>query len=242
MKSTKTTLPRKRPVKSRSVSDESIYWEIYNAIVEHRLLPGSKLGQDELGKLFGVSKTRVRPILHQLAQQKIVVIEPMRGAFVAKPSVEEAREVNVARQLLEDGIVREAARRITPADIEELKRNVEQEKDARLKGKTDEAHRLTGEFHMKVAEIAGNKIAAEVIRDLISRDSLVVAIYQKSHGVGCSLDAHQDLINAIASGDEVVAADCMKKHLVEIGNSLKPDTPAPGSGKLGKAFPNIKQK
>ena len=65
------------------MTDDEIYREIFDAIVEGRLSPGEKLGQDELGKVFGVSKTRIRPILHRLNDQKIVVIEPMRGAWRA---------------------------------------------------------------------------------------------------------------------------------------------------------------
>lgn len=241
MKQTAETL-RNNSERPRSITDGEIYWEIYNAIAEQRLKPGEKLGQDELGEIFGVSKTRIRPILSQLARQCIVEIKPMKGAFVAFPSVEEARQVNQARQLIEDGIVRAAARQITPEHIAALQQNVEQEKEARLRGQLDVAHRLTGEFHLRVAEIAGNAIAKEIVQGLISRDSLVVAIYQKQQGSGCcSIDAHSALIDAIASGDEELASASMKKHLVEILESLSLDDLTTESSQLNKAFPGLKK-
>ena len=230
--------PEKRDQDVRPITDDEIYQEIFDAIVEHRLQPGEKLGQDELGEIFGVSKTRVRPILQLLAQQKIVVIEPMRGAFVAKPSVDEAREVNAARQIIEEGIVRAATRNITPEGIATLENNIAEEKEARLLDQIDRAHRLTGIFHLKVAEIAGNEVIVDIVRDLISRDSLVVALYQKPNAVGCSIRGHTELVTAIASGDEDVAAACMKKHLTEVVESLSLEDEATAGGHLRGAFLN----
>ena len=60
------------------------------AIVEHRLLPGAKLVEQKLADHFGVSRTLVRQALFQLAQNKLIRMEPARGAFVAAPSVDEA--------------------------------------------------------------------------------------------------------------------------------------------------------
>jgi DNA-binding GntR family transcriptional regulator len=226
--------------KRGTISDEEIYREIYNAIVENRLPPGSKLGQDELGDIFGVSKTRVRPVLHLLAQQKIVVIEPMRGAFVAHPSVEEARAVNSARQILEEGVVRVAVRKASPRHIEGLRENVTEEQAARLRNDTGWAHTLTGHFHCKLAEITGNAVIVDLVRELISRDSLVVALYQKPTAVGCSLTGHTELIDTIASGDEEAAAACMRKHLQEVVESLDLDAEKGKSGQLRTAFRHLR--
>lgn len=212
----------KGPVSTRprSLSDQDIYREIHDAIVEQRLPPGAKLGQDELGAIFGVSKTRVRPILHMLAQKKIVVIERMRGAFVARPSVEEAREVNAARQIVEEGVVRAATRMATPEHIAGLSRNIAEERKARQRNELGLAHRLTGRFHRELAAITGNQVVVELVRELISRDSLVVALYQKPNAVGCSITDHAELIDAIAAGDEERAAATMRHHLQAVIDSL----------------------
>lgn len=204
----------------RTLTDQDIYREIHDAIVEQRLPPGAKLGQDELGAIFGVSKTRVRPILHMLAQQKIVVIERMRGAFVARPSVEEAREVNAARQIVEEGVVRAATRMATADHIAALRRNIAEERKARQRNELGLAHRLTGRFHRELAAITGNQVVVDLVRELISRDSLVVALYQKPTAVGCSIVGHAELVDAIASGDEERAAASMRQHLQEVIDSL----------------------
>lgn len=223
-----------------TISDDEIYREIYDAIVENRLPPGSKLGQDELGDIFGVSKTRIRPVLHLLAQQKIVAIEPMRGAFVAQPSVEEARAVNAARQILEEGVVRVAVRMATPQQVEDLRKNVEEEQAARLRNETGWAHRLTGHFHCKLAEITGNAVIVDLVRELVSRDSLVVALYQKPSAIGCSITGHAELIDSIASGDEEAAAACMRRHLQEVVDSLSLDGEKDKAGHLRSAFRHLR--
>ncbi len=222
-----------------ALSDDDIHREIYNAIIDGRLHPGEKLGQDELGKVFGVSKTRIRPILHRLSDQKIVTIEPMRGAFVARPSVEEAREVNAARQIIEEGVIRAATRVAKPKHLKMLRRIVADENEARQSQKMGCAHRLTGEFHCELARIIGNEVVADVVRDLVSRDSLVVGLYQRPNSSACSLHGHSQLIDRIADGDEDAAAHAMRHHLQDVMASLDLGPGQPAAVSLKSAFPHL---
>lgn len=221
------------------MTDDEIYREIFDAIVEGRLSPGEKLGQDELGKVFGVSKTRIRPILHRLNDQKIVVIEPMRGAFVARPSVEEAREVNAARQIIEEGVIRAATRVAQPAHLKLLREIVAEERAARDNRNGGRAHRLTGEFHCELARVTGNEVVSEVVRELVSRDSLVVALYQRPGSSGCSLHGHADLIDRIAEGDEDAAAHAMRHHLRDVMSTLDLGDRTRKADALAKAFSHL---
>src|SRR5437870_948791 len=79
-----------RPVKRTSVSFAVIAKHITAAIIDRRIPPGTKLGEVSLGEVFGVSRTKVRQALYQLAKDKLVNLYPGRGAFVAEPSVKEA--------------------------------------------------------------------------------------------------------------------------------------------------------
>ena len=63
----------------------SIVEALTRAIVEHRLQPGTKLAEQKLADHFGVSRTLVRQALFQLSQNRLVRLEPARGAFVAAP-------------------------------------------------------------------------------------------------------------------------------------------------------------
>ena len=91
------------------------------AIVEHRLHPGTKLAEQKLADHFGVSRTLVRQALFQLSQNRLIRLEPARGAFVAAPSVIEARQVFAVRRMLEAVMTRAFVREVTPAKIKALK-------------------------------------------------------------------------------------------------------------------------
>src|SRR5215208_6073563 len=74
-------------------SVDVIFQRILGAILEHRLPPGTKLGEEKLAAVFGVSRTQVRQALARLTHDRIVTLIANRGAFVSSPTVDEAREV-----------------------------------------------------------------------------------------------------------------------------------------------------
>ena len=78
---------------SAGSTTQRIVESVTTAIVERRLLPGTKLAEQQIADIFGVSRTVVRQALNQLSRDHLVVLEPARGAFVATPSVDEARQV-----------------------------------------------------------------------------------------------------------------------------------------------------
>ena len=106
-------------------STSMIVQALTKAIVEHRLQPGSKLAEQKLADHFGVSRTLVRQALLQLSQHQLVTLEPARGAFVAAPSVTEARQVFAVRRMLESEMVRTFVQQVTPAKIKALKEHLD---------------------------------------------------------------------------------------------------------------------
>src|SRR4026208_1724869 len=84
------------------------------AILEHRLLPGTKLGEDEIGEIYGASRTLVGTAPHQPAPEGTVNLATNRGAFVARPTPGDAREVFEARRLIEPTIVDHAIDAVSP--------------------------------------------------------------------------------------------------------------------------------
>ena len=88
----------------RTTTDK-IVASVTTAIVERRLMPGTKLVEQQIADIFKVSRTVVRQALNQLSRDKLVTLEPARGAFVREPSVEEARQVYEVRTLLEGAML-----------------------------------------------------------------------------------------------------------------------------------------
>lgn len=196
-----------------------------DAIISRRLAPGTKLPEDELASIFSVSRTIVRSALQALSHDRVVRLEPNRGAFVAQPSIKEAREVFDARGLIEPKLAAMAARSATAGDIDRLREHLESERKVSKAGKDTDAIRLSALFHIKLAEIADHSIFTEFVRDLVSRSSLIIALYWHRRDTTCKCDAHQALVEAISNGKSAEAAALMKRHISDLlaGLDLSPN-------------------
>ncbi len=201
--------------------------ELTQAIAGHRLQPGTKLAEQKLADHFGVSRTLVRQALHQLAQNRLVTLEPARGAFVAAPTPGEARQVFAVRRMLEAEMARTFAREATPAMLRELRAHVAREQAALEAGEAASGIELLGDFHVRMAELLDNAVLAQVLGDLISRSSLVALMYQRAGAAEHSAAEHVQIVKALAARDAERAAALMDEHLRNVEASLAFDRPAP---------------
>ncbi|MEX0311904.1 MAG: GntR family transcriptional regulator [Tateyamaria sp.] len=202
------------------MSSEGIARRLTEAVHEHRVLPGTKLSEDEVGEVFGVSRTIVRQALRAMAHEGLVSIERNRGAFIAKPSVKDAREVFEARALLEPQTARAAAERATAADVALLERHIEQEHAALAAGEAGRALKLSGLFHIEIARVADQQTIEAFIQQLVSRSSLVIALYWQRRNALCESHAHHALLDAFRDNDADKAEELMKGHLVDLVSQL----------------------
>ena len=197
------------------------------AIVEHRLQPGTKLAEQKLADHFGVSRTLVRQALFQLAQNRLVTLEPARGAFVATPSVEEARQVFAVRRMLETEMTRAFVRSVTPAKLKALRAHVASEKAAMGTHDASTRTELLGDFHVRMAELTGNDVLARMLGELISRCSLITLMYQSASAAQHSADEHSAIVAALAARDETTAVRLMTEHLLHVEENLVFDRTLP---------------
>lgn len=201
-------------------SVDAIHQRVLTAIVEHRLPPGTKLGEERLAKVFGVSRTQIRQVIERLAHDRIVTVVPNRGAFVTSPTVEEAREVFAARRVIEQDLIRQAVRVAKPGDIRRLREHVAHESAARAANDKRAIIRLSGEFHQLIADIAGNRFLAKTMRELETLTCLVIILYDAPNVPACPYHEHSDLVDVIEARDEKRAALHMVEHLRHVEASL----------------------
>ncbi|WP_110707201.1 GntR family transcriptional regulator [Salinicola sp. CR57] len=199
---------------------ETIYQQIREAIVEHRLKPGARLREDALAEVFGVSRTGIRKILQRLALEHLVTLTPRRGASVSRPTIEEARDVFAARQLVECQLMPWVARRLKPADAKALRQLAVDERQALRAGQQSRAIQLSAQFHQRLAELSGNTPLAEFVARLCSRSSLILAVYGASGHLGCESHDHDELVMLLETGKEERAIAFMQRHLKAIEASL----------------------
>ncbi|MEC9196068.1 MAG: GntR family transcriptional regulator [Pseudomonadota bacterium] len=205
---------------TKPMTAEDVALDLERAIHEHRLIPGSKLGEDEIGEVYGVSRTVVRAALQALAHRRLVELKRNRGAFVAQPTVREAREVFEARALLEPRTARSAAVRMTDGDIVALQAHIDAEHAALHAGDNGRALYLSGQFHIEVARIADQATIETFITELIARSSLIIALYWQRRAALCESNAHHALMTAFAARDGERAEELMKSHLLDLVSSL----------------------
>lgn len=223
----------------RAVEDRTraIRDRLRDAIVDRRLAPGAKLSEGEVGALFDASRTVARAALHMLTFEGLVRIERNRGAFVANPSPEEARQVFAARRLIEPGLAAAACARLAPADVAAFRAQLDQE--VRFIAERGPAARraeikASGDFHRLLAAASGNTILQRFMDELVARSSLVIALYGRSGVSSCGHGDHLGVLEALERRDAAAAGALLLRHIDEIEADL--DLRAQGMPKLRDAL------
>jgi DNA-binding GntR family transcriptional regulator len=205
---------------------DRIVASITGAIVERRLVPGTKLAEQKIADIFKVSRTIVRQALIQLGRDRLVTLEKAHGAHVAMPSIEEARQVFEVRNMLESALVRQLCVRITDGQLAQLRAHLQEERLAVKRGDVALRTRLLADFHVVLAQLLGNDVLADSLRDLLNRSQLISLMYQSSHSADESQREHEQVVEAITRRDAGAAARLMANHIASVERNLRtqPDT------------------
>jgi DNA-binding GntR family transcriptional regulator len=219
-----------------ALTENEIYERMVATVLDHRLPPGTKLVEDRLATAFGVSRTRIRPVLVRLANEQIVTLTPNRGATVAQPTEEEAREVFQVRQMIEPTLIECFIQSADANDIQTLVNCIADEEEARFKGDMRRAIRLSGDFHLHIANASTHQTLGRILRELVSRTSLILMTYSVNHlqtraeATSCGCQEHRALLDAIRLRDPREAARLMREHLEQLESQLQfnqPETDVP---------------
>lgn len=228
--------PADPDLRDEELSEEEIVARIFEAIIDQRLPPGTKLSEAALCEAFSVGRMRIRQSLLLLASREVVELQPNRGAFVASPSAEQAREVFEARLMIEPNVARLAAERATEADLINLERHLKLEHEAHHGSKRRDAIRLSGQFHVLLAEIANNTVTLRMVKELVTRTSLIIGIFGSPGVSNCRDEDHDEIFAAFRARDTKSAARLMSEHLCRIQEHLELTGPAEGASDLVAIF------
>lgn len=210
---------------AEQAAEAKIHKAIVEAVLSHKLPPGTRLVEIPLCRAFGVTRTQLRRVLVRLSNEKMVELHHNRGAMIVQPSALEMREVFVARRLIESGIVRELAANIDAHRLEPMWLLLEQERKAYADGAWSQAIRLSGEFHLQLAELMGNGELVSILRGLVARTTLMIALYDTPGRSVCSFDEHIDILKRLTAGDVEGSCAHMSHHLLSAETNLA--RPAP---------------
>jgi DNA-binding GntR family transcriptional regulator len=193
---------------------------ITNAIADRRLMPGTKLSEQKIGDIFAVSRTVVRQAFNQLSRDRLVVLEPARGAFVATPTAEEARDVFEVRGILETAVTRQLCAVISDAQIRQLREHLAQERAALENAEIPGRTRLLGDFHLVLARMLGNQVLVQMLGELLARSSLIALMRQSSQSAEESHDEHVAIVDAFERRDLKTAVRLLDRHLGNVQRNL----------------------
>lgn len=211
-------------VLTEPTATDRVYAAVYEAILELRLVPGTRLREEELAGSFEVSRTVVRQALQRLAQDGLVELQHNRGAQVVVPTPELAAQVFDARRVVECEIARRLGGQLGAAQLRELHTLVVQEAAADKRGDRARSIGLSGRLHRTLAVWDGNPIFVRLLDGLLPTTTLLMAMYTSGERPACVSHRHIELLDAFARSGPAAAAE-MKRHLNEIERSLSPQAP-----------------
>jgi DNA-binding GntR family transcriptional regulator len=225
---------RARPTRRAGDGPDRVYDGLRRAIIEQAIHPGTKLPEGEVAARFGVSRTVVRAAFGRLIAEGLVVRPSNQGARVAKPSQDEAADILDLRRSIELVVMeRLGDGRITETILHDLRAHVAEEERALATGGA-ESIRLSGEFHVRLAEATGSPLLARYVSELVSRCSLMLSEHHLAHSGRCAVREHGALIDCLARYDMAAAAAEMAHHLTAVADrALK--GPSPGRADLPRA-------
>lgn len=193
---------------------QAVHRALKRAILDQALSPGSKLPEDSIGERLGVSRTLVREALVRLSEEGLVDLRPNRGAAVARPTLEEGRDLFLTRMALERLVAETLSGNLKQDQISALSAHIDAEERAKSEHAT--SIRLAGEFHTLLAQMTNNASLARYVNELVARSSLILALYGRPHSSDCAVSEHRELLDKIVSGDTEGAAALMTHHLESV--------------------------
>jgi len=208
------------PVSRLGTPTEDLYPRVFDAILEQRIDEDSRFTEDSLQAMFGAGRADVRRVLTQLSHEQIVVLRANHRPRVAAPDRELIRQTLHARRLAENTLVRLACQRPQPDDLKCLRTLIEREKRAIEQDRRGAAIRLSGEFHLQLARMAGNLPLAHFLRSLVPMTSLAIARSRCPTRSCCAWQEHLALVEVVERGDAAKAEGLMNRHLDHLEQTL----------------------
>ncbi|CAI8919495.1 GntR family transcriptional regulator [Pseudomonas serboccidentalis] len=199
---------------------DDLYPRLFDAILDQRIDPASRFTEDSLKQMFGVSRADVRRVLTQLSHEQVIVLRANHRPRVAAPDAEQTRQTLHARRLTEATLVRLACQNASPEGLQRLRALVERERLAVAQERRAAAIRLSGEFHLQLAYMAGNAPLAHFLGCLVPLTSLAIARSQcQTHGC-CAWQEHLAIVEAVGAGEVSMAERLMNQHLDHLEQAL----------------------
>lgn len=179
--------------------------------------PGDLIDEEALMDQLGLSRTPLREALLKLEAQGLVVRQPRKGVTVFRPTLEEFLAILEVHAKLEGQAAGLAARRLSPARAQELRRVVAAcgaHHATHGDGAPGAYYQLNLDFHRLVGEASGNPFLLEMIK---ANARKLMAYYRARYrtvgAIGASAQEHAAILEAIVNRHSDEAEALMLHHV-----------------------------
>ncbi len=202
---------------TRVVLSEQVKEYIVEAILNGEFQPGERIVESALARELGVSQAPVREAIRDLVILGFLETEPYKGTSVRSFTTDELWEVYTVRGALESLAARLAAENLTPADGERLEAILEEMIEAGRQQDHERIARLDNDFHEAILQISGNKLLYQLWKTLEFGQWTIVTYKVTTLDLEYLATRHEELLEALKSGEPERATGAMQHHLEDLG-------------------------
>ena len=201
----------------RSVMSDQVKDIIVEAILNGELKAGDRVVETTIAELLGVSQAPVRDAVRDLCMMGFLKSEPYKGASVRSFTSEELNEVYLVRAALESLAARLAASRLKQRDVKVLRTILDDMIAAGQKEDIRGMTKLNNEFHETIIKISGNKLLHQIWKTLQFGQWTLVTVRMSEYNLEYLARRHEELLEALKSGDSYIAMMAMQHHIEVFG-------------------------
>ncbi|MGX9381127.1 GntR family transcriptional regulator [Pseudomonas sp. JQ36] len=210
--------PFARELRHEAPEDDP-YPQVFEAILDQRLTAASRFTEESLVQMFGASRSQIRRTLTQLSHEQVVILRTHQRPKIAIAAPEQTRQILHARRLTEIMLI-ELTCQQQPAGLEALRELIEKQRRFRALGQHGAAIRLSGEFHLQLAKLAGNAPLAHFLGSLVPMTSLALAQCRQQTNRDTTVQTHTTIVDAVERNDVNAAVRLMNRHLSDLEQQL----------------------
>ncbi len=146
-----------------------VYEHLHRRIVSGELPPHSRIKEEEIALLLGISRTPVREALAKLETDGLIKRTPRKGAVVCQVELDEVDEIYQIRDALETLVAIRACERATEDEVAEMGEALGRAEECLRAGSVDEMSRNTLHFHALLNRASRSPRLVRMLRTLEDR-------------------------------------------------------------------------
>lgn len=188
-------------------------------ILSKKLVPGTTVRPEDVGRELGISPTPAREALQSLRAEGFLISTPGVGFVVAPLSADDLRDIFTAHAFLAGELAYRAVNNATDDDIDELEAVHYELMAAERRKDLERAEERNHTFHRMIARLGGSPKLAQIL-GIVAR-YIPRSFYVEVEGWdAASAKDHEAILAAFRTRDADAAREAMAEHMTNAGRLL----------------------